>query len=491
MKRYFLSILLFIFFFTRLAAQDSAHTVVYFEFGKYELSETAKNSLIYLAGTFYRAYPENDRDNVFLYVTAYTDSVGSYENNLQLATQRAEAITIFLKNVGIPETIIKTRAAGEINFPCTGITDKGCPDFRYALVEYKRVVSDFVPNDKNKLYEMLQTPCDTFCIDPGRDTVLAGNKGTIVVYKANSLQLPANPCHCVQLLLHEYRSSSEMVLNNLSTVSNGAPLESAGMVKLEAWCNKELLSFKTGQYLTIMQPADTLLPGMQLFAASRNELKDPLNWIAEREEALDVVNMRRMWYCMSNAARLPAQRCPLFFCRIRRFLNMWNSKKAEKNLEQYNDALNEEMAMIKKYNFSEGDIASMLQKAGNKAEVLKYYVYKNFSWDYRNIDRYMKGFNYTDIYVKGNDQRAGNIDVKLVYDKIKMAIPAVLQKRRFAFIDVISKKTAWLVGLEMAANNQINFSLSQVNTSDRNQQLNLQPATPKEIKDALKVLDNL
>jgi hypothetical protein len=489
MKRMILLFILWTFIVGASVAQDSSATRVYFEFGKHDLSETAKTSLQFLAGRFYRAYPENDRANVAINISATTDSVGNAESNLALAMQRAQSVTDFQRQMGLPEQLYKINIHGEISEPCTGITDKGCPEFRFADVSYRREGSDYVLRDKNRMYEMLQTPADTFCINPEKDTVLLGSKGTIIVYKAGTLQLNKDACRCVQLVLHEYQSRSEIILNNLNTVSNGELLESAGMIKMEAWCNSKLLSFKPGQYITIMQPADTLLPGIQLFSANRNEMKDPLNWMANTDTEPDVFYARGFRDCINNDS-FKAARCPLFFCQIRELLSRWHSKRLEKKMKAYQDAFAKELGIMKKYNFNTGDISSILEKAGgNKQEAVKYYLCKNYNWDYRNIDRYMKGVNFTDLYVTEPGYRTDNTDVKLIYEDTRTVVPAISKNRRFQFKDIFPRKSAWVVALEIAENDELLYAVEKVNTSDGNRKITLQSGTPEQIKKELAVLD--
>jgi hypothetical protein len=70
-----------------------------------------------------------------------------------------------------------------------------------------------------------------------------------------------------------------MILESLSTTSNGQLIESAGMVYTEAWDqNGNEVELNSGAEITIMIPTDTIRADMQLFTGERDFESNQMNW---------------------------------------------------------------------------------------------------------------------------------------------------------------------------------------------------------------------
>lgn len=82
----------------------------------------------------------------------------------------------------------------------------------------------------------LQNPVQTFEISPRSDTLITGIHGTKVYIKANSLLFEDGEPVASPVILHlkEVYSLSDMILNGLSTTSNGGLLQTSGMIHLTA-----------------------------------------------------------------------------------------------------------------------------------------------------------------------------------------------------------------------------------------------------------------
>ena len=81
-----------------------------------------------------------------------------------------------------------------------------------------------------------QNPVQTFEISPRSDTLITGIHGTKVYIKANSLLFEDGEPVASPVILHlkEVYSLSDMILNGLSTTSDGGLLQTSGMIHLTA-----------------------------------------------------------------------------------------------------------------------------------------------------------------------------------------------------------------------------------------------------------------
>jgi hypothetical protein len=137
-----------------------------------------------------------------------------------------------------------------------------------------------------ELYRQLETPPQKFCINNNRDTLIRCKKGTLIYIKANSFNLSANCSNrCVTIKVKEEFSKSDMILDRVSTMSDGAILESQSMVYTEAAdCNGDSLGLIPGKEIVIMSPTDSIIPGMKVFRGDRPAPDSNLNWIPAGQE---------------------------------------------------------------------------------------------------------------------------------------------------------------------------------------------------------------
>jgi len=99
---------------------------------------------------------------------------------------------------------------------------------------FTEVVADYPSTDQ--LLAATRKPDQLFTIDPTQDQIITGKEGTIIRIPANSLvnekgKVVTSP---VTIRLTECYNLTDMILNKLSTSSNGQLLETAGMINVEA-----------------------------------------------------------------------------------------------------------------------------------------------------------------------------------------------------------------------------------------------------------------
>jgi OOP family OmpA-OmpF porin len=92
---------------------------VHFNFDKSFIREVDKPVLDEAAETL-KANP-----NVKVYVNGYCDAIGSSAYNLKLSQRRAEAVTTYLEDKGIPADQLVPQGFGKTNFVATNKTAEG------------------------------------------------------------------------------------------------------------------------------------------------------------------------------------------------------------------------------------------------------------------------------------------------------------------------------------------------------------------------------
>jgi hypothetical protein len=440
----------------------------------------------------------------FITVIGSTDNKGPDSLNYKLSGQRALAVKNFLVRSGFNEEDIRMEFNGEASPVAGNETEEGRRLNRRAAIIIKESGSnavekmlppDNVPQgDIGELYSLLKTPADEFCIDLTRDTLLVGKRGTIIHYKANTIKKEGLSCKCFTLKLNEYFEKSDLIFNNLTTTSDGDLLESGGMIKLDGYCDGKKYELKPGESFTVMVPADTILPGMKLLSANRESDSAYLNWKIDPDNLVpDDFDWQRMMLTCGGVRRGPiaSGKCPFFFCQIRDFFRglFGGERKYKKSDVRSNDESEKEQGLIMKYELKGEELSVALQKSKENAgkDALKYYVYKNSNWDYRNIDRYKGGTRFINFIVENKPDH--ETDVKIVFKISKTVVPCFERGASYVFKNINDDADVWVVGLKYTVNKEIYLGLKEINTSEKRTKLDYRQVTVEELKTIMRKIN--
>ncbi|MGK7389383.1 MAG: hypothetical protein ACNS60_03505 [Candidatus Cyclobacteriaceae bacterium M2_1C_046] len=143
--------------------------------------------------------------------------------------------------------------------------------------EIESVKQDNLRNELLKSSEK-NNPTQQFVISPQPDTVITGAQGTKIYIKANSFRFKDGQevQQPINLSLKEIYSKSEMVLNNLTTTSDGQLLESSGMINLGAKSEGKELELKDNETIRLRFKNVTDAPYMRTFIGEVDSAK--INW---------------------------------------------------------------------------------------------------------------------------------------------------------------------------------------------------------------------
>jgi uncharacterized protein YegP (UPF0339 family) len=292
-------------FFSVQAQQTTSHEV-YFSSGESTISiqEQARLRL------FLDSLPSKKQ----FILQGHTDDIGSETDNLALSQARVTQIQQWLADYDIkPETITQD-AYGEQNPQATNEEESGRQKNRRV-----RIMVTFEPEDSSRigqLFRMLDKGYQTFYINPTRDTVISGAQGSRF-FIPSGVFAGAGPCKksAIAIQLKEIYQKSGMIMQNLSTTSNGRILETSGMYELKANCNGRNLSLRKGKFITTMIPTRDPSLDFQVFNGLRDPHDSIINWVADNQNSLAQIDVFTLACCCS----LQLEECNFFFCKIKRF----------------------------------------------------------------------------------------------------------------------------------------------------------------------------
>ena len=140
------------------------------------------------------------------------------------------------------------------------------------------------------IYNSCEKPAQSFTFAPNEDKTIICKEGTKITIHANSLvyeETSKTVSDKVTLKVTEYYKISDIILARLSTSSDGKPLETGGMIKLEAYAKGKKLKLKEGEITEIAFPYKKKKEGMQLFNGFWD--KNGINWKVEPKNDVDAV----------------------------------------------------------------------------------------------------------------------------------------------------------------------------------------------------------
>jgi hypothetical protein len=123
-----------------------------------------------------------------------------------------------------------------------------------------------------KIYSVDNLKTQSFTIDIFKDNTITGKSGTKVKIDKNIFvdQNGKKIKGKVEIQLIEALTPIDMVLGNLTTTYNGKPLETGGMIYLNAEANGKEVSIASNKSISITMPTEETLEGMSVFEGKQD-----------------------------------------------------------------------------------------------------------------------------------------------------------------------------------------------------------------------------
>jgi len=135
-------------------------------------------------------------------------------------------------------------------------------------------------------YKQFEKPTQSFNFKSDEDKLITCKEGTIISVKSNSFVTESGkPVKGdLNIRVKEYYTSSDILLANLTTTSDGKILETGGMIYIEAFHNNEKCQLKKDASIEISFPTSDKKDDMQLF--SGDWTSDEINWTLSNTNAV-------------------------------------------------------------------------------------------------------------------------------------------------------------------------------------------------------------
>ena len=274
MRKTYLFLLLVFVVTSGARAQELLRESVFFDTDQHQLTTKARQVLDELAKQTFSL------TDFHLQILAFTDDRGTADYNYQLALRRGRAVQDYLTSLGLLVEKTSVESLGEVEL--------GQPD-EQARSRNRRV--DLILTAKligslSEVWEALdQDRLQEFGIDPSKDNVIQGKAGTRVWVPQGAFtfadgQQPEGP---ITVKMKEAYDFGDMLIDGLSTHSDGQLLETGGMVYLEAEANGQALELGAGQAISVALPTEQLQEGMQLFMGEQAVDGSVTNWSATQQ----------------------------------------------------------------------------------------------------------------------------------------------------------------------------------------------------------------
>lgn len=212
----------------------------------------------------------------------HTDNIGSLAYNQKLSLARVNEIKSILVHHKIEPKRIIILASGASKPIADNKTVEGRAKNRRVEVLLttqvldKALVLEKTKQLNEKLFALINKRGTTHQINPNIEQTILAKQGTRVKIPANAFEVPEGAK--VLLKVTEVYRKSDMILQNLATVSNGHALETGGMIKIEAFANGLPIQLKEGMALGVEVPTEQVEDSMQLFASEVAE-DGSINWV--------------------------------------------------------------------------------------------------------------------------------------------------------------------------------------------------------------------
>lgn len=390
-------------------------------------------------------------------------------------------------------------------------------------------------NNLKSLYKSLRKPPQTFKINTEKDTTLICREGTILKIKAASF-VNSNTKMLVNDLIDievtEYYKMSDIIVANLTTMSNHKLLETGGMLNIKASKGDLKLSLDANKGIDISFPTTSKKEGMKLFYGEsmtddllENEAPNTINWkLAANEKKEipfqlieydtiynyqasmneDIRNMMRddalmvdeaFWKTFNTHKKQRLIRTVFFNSKNYIILRkpLFEGKNTKYKILE-TDSISRGGHIIREIS-PESFLASrivrkpeydfrLLARRNNNYGLLT----SNLGWV--NCDRFIN-FSAEKIEFSTNIRHAENMDVKLIFQDMGSLMPAEVKNGFYVFRGVPLDQKVSIVAINCKKESYEVALKKTIISKEGLSKLSFEDVSLSELKEKLKILNNL
>lgn len=447
MRKMYLFLLLVFVVTSGARAQELLRESVFFETDQHELTAAARQSLDELLEHTL------DLSDFHLQILAFTDDRGSAAYNYQLALRRGQSVQHYLNSLGLEVEKSSVESLGEVAIEQPNEQERS-RNRRVDLILTAKWV-----NSLSEVWEALdQDRLQEFTIDAGEESMVEGKAGTRVWIPEGAFtfadgQLPQGP---ITFRMKEAYAFGDMLIDGLSTQSDGQLLETGGMVFLQAEADGRPLQLGANQAMAVALPTAELQEGMQLFMGEQAADGTLTNWSATQQSPAPNLNeflldlppfptIKRDWIkppkevidysgepvaprrpVKPNAPSKPRREAIVYYPRAMKGIFMSKAKRKKKEEEMYEKKLASYQGKLKKYEKRQADYLKAMEVYDQD---LKAYQQAHAAWE-KQIQERKDNFKSTPAYRAYAEQvRKSKTTRRALYDQEVEAWHAIKDRR--------------------------------------------------------------
>lgn len=269
--------------------QDVLRQFALFEYNSYELTTESKSMI----DEMLTEIGSDTITKIELY--GHTDNDGAESANLLLSQNRVLTVQVYLLSKGIKPSTIITNHYGESKPSYSNESESGMQKNRRVEIAMTQrpsttkradpitLVTTPAKTQPKTIHSLPTTNTDvqSFKESTRNKIDIIGSHGTHIIFSENCFvdHDGKSVSGEVTIEIVEVYTQAEMINHNLSTVSNGALIESAGMAYIRIIDDGSQVSLAPYVQYTIEFPATDKIAGMQLFYGDTSS--GTLNWQAQ------------------------------------------------------------------------------------------------------------------------------------------------------------------------------------------------------------------
>ncbi len=488
---------------------------IFFESGKHELTDSAKGFVMAIIDSL------TQYSSFQIFVKGNTDNTGDSIKNQKLSEDRSLKVKELMLASGVDEKYITINSLGENAPIASNETEDGKRMNRRVdiIINYTRKLPDSLFSFWQKCGGQLHNSLTKHCIKPFRDTVIVGSQGTLFMIPGTAfVGVTAKTKGCIEIVVKEDFLFSEMLADRLTSTAMGKPFSTSGMVYIMASLNGANLQLKPKMKIGILMPQTERMPsGTLLYEGERekgeknsNPEDNAINW-KDYQKNMSVLESytRKDLNDWVGCGPQPYERCPLFFCKIARFFGKKPNGDPLKpptgcsmeeadfarlqqgivgalgfNFKNPKDKLGL-MLIAENWRVQIKDNASQL----NNRDLASWAFAASNKLGWINCDRlYTNKEEKTNVSIDVAPQK--NVDFYLVFKQEKMLLPQITEGKDFTKDKIIPKGLQAKLVVLKYEKGQPYYFIKDITIGDPQIHVEFKAASPAEIKEAFKVLDN-
>lgn len=520
-------VLLLLGFYLNGYSQQDFQTTIYYKTGESNLSSNDKKEIDGLL----QNVPA--KQEYYLMIKAYTDSVGSFQNNLNLSEARGKEIVSYLRTNNIPLENIQMQFYGEKRKLRSSSLIIPKMDRMASLelmipekvMEKAQVIwSSYEGPRISNFYKKSKIDGDEFLINTDADTLIRCSGGTVIQISKNTFEQNGKSLRNQTVIINvrEVFKKSEMILENLTTQSGGRLLETGGMLHITASLNGKEVKIQLDKPITIFMPSKKNPKEFQLFDGHRNPKDSSMDWRLT-DSNLRSQRMLNLYNCWSEISweERPGN-CPFFFCKVQKFFNnLFKSNSASQGrgdgplgcnylkellrdlgITDFSGTMDEVLKpLYEKFqvnNIQELDLAIQkeqklkielqIKNQTVSFEDYQYFIFKRQQLGWINCDAFgdVPADQLTNLKVFLQPSRYN--DVKLVF-KQRNSILRSNSSGPYGFTNIPRDEVAYVVAMK-EANGKIYLFMEEINTSVKSVKVEWEELSFEALQAKLAILDS-